>query len=101
MTFLVNIYAFTGFDKWARIEHMSDQIIQASEISDYVYCRRSWWLKRAQGHQPQNVPELEAGTRYHQVHGYMVQRAQRARLLAYALLGIALATALAWWVGVF
>lgn len=80
---------------------MSEKIIQASEISDYVYCRRSWWLKRTQGYQIENVRELEAGTRYHQVHGHMVQRAQRARLLAYALVGIALATALAWWVGVF
>ena len=80
---------------------MSDQIIQASEISDYVYCRRSWWLKRVHGYQPENKQALEAGTNYHRVHGYMVQRAQKARLLAYALVGIALVTALAWWIGVF
>lgn len=77
-------------DKSVKIEHMSDDIIRVSEINDYLYCRRSWWLKRVQGHQPENEAELEAGTNHHRVHGYMVQRAQRARLLAYALAGIAL-----------
>ncbi len=76
-------------------------MIQASEISDYVYCRRSWWLKRTRGAQPENEHALTQGTNYHQVHGYMVQRAQRTRLLAYALVGIALMTALAWWIGLF
>lgn len=80
---------------------MSDNVIQASEISDYVYCRRAWWLKRVYGYKPQNRQALEAGTNYHQVHGYMVLRAQKVRLVAYALVGIALVTVLAWWIGAF
>ena len=84
----------------SKIERMSEKIIQASEISDYIYCRRAWWLKRIQGHRPENVRELTAGGDYHQVHGYMVERAQKVRLLAYALVGIALVTALIWWMGV-
>lgn len=65
---------------------MSYQWIKASEIGDYVYCRRAWWLKRTQGHQPANVRQLEAGTRHHQRHGRLVQRAVWSRRLAYALL---------------
>lgn len=90
---------FAPLDKSAKIEQMSDEIIRASEINDYLYCRRSWWLKRAQGYRPENEAELEAGTNHHRVHGYMVQRAQRARLLAYALAGIALMMAVVWWMG--
>lgn len=89
---------FTPSVQLDKIERMSDKIIQASEISDYIYCRRAWWLKRIHGHRPENVRELTAGSDYHQVHGYMVERAQKVRLLAYALLGIALMTALIWWI---
>ena len=30
-----------------KLEHMSDQLIRASEIAEYVYCHRAWWLRRA------------------------------------------------------
>ena len=72
--------------KICKIEHMSDQWIRASEISDYVYCSRSWWLKRVQGHRSQNVREMQQGTRYHQKHGRFLQQSIWAKRLAYALL---------------
>ncbi|MEM7114920.1 MAG: hypothetical protein AAF614_20960 [Chloroflexota bacterium] len=65
---------------------MSYQWIKASEIGDYVYCRRAWWLKRVQGNKPENVRELKAGTRHHQQHGRLVQRAIWTRRAAYVVL---------------
>lgn len=65
---------------------MSDHWIRASEVSDYVYCRRSWWLKRAKGVASANVRQIEQGNRFHQQHGRSVAQAIWARRLAYALL---------------
>jgi len=70
---------------------MSDKWIRASEISDYVYCRRAWWLKRVRGFSSQNVRELTAGTAYHRKHGQLVQRSIWARRLAYVVLFIVVA----------
>lgn len=65
---------------------MSYRWIRASEIGEYVYCRRAWWLRRAQGVETQNVRELRDGSKYHQQHGRLWQRAIWARRLAYAVL---------------
>jgi hypothetical protein len=69
-----------------KLEHMSEKWIKASEISGYVYCRRAWWLERVRGFASQNRPQLEAGRRYHQQHGRLVERSALARWLAYGLL---------------
>lgn len=61
---------------------MSDKIIRASEIGEYLYCNRAWWLRRVQGHASQNMHELAAGTAHHEAHGRMVQRANFTQKLA-------------------
>jgi hypothetical protein len=65
---------------------MSDKWIRASEISNYVYCRRAWWLQRMEGYASQNVRELEIGRRYHKSHGNTWLRSLWGRRLAYVLL---------------
>jgi CRISPR/Cas system-associated exonuclease Cas4 (RecB family) len=70
---------------------MSDNWVKASEISSYVYCRRSWWLKRKQGATSQNVRELQVGNRHHQEHGRLVWQSLWARRVAYALLFLVVA----------
>ena len=70
---------------------MSYKWIRASEISDYVYCRRSWWLRRMAGVRPENVRQLASGIQYHQQHGDGVLRAIWARRVAYALLFLVIA----------
>ena len=70
---------------------MSYHWIRASEISDYFYCRRAWWLKRVRGFASQNVHELAAGTRHHHQHGRLVQHSIWTRYLAYILLFIIVA----------
>ncbi len=75
---------------------MSDQTIRASEIGEYVYCHRSWWLRRVHGVRPHNVRALEAGTAYHEAHGRVVQRAVYVRKVAYLLLFTAVAVLTYW-----
>lgn len=70
---------------------MSYRWIKASEVVDYMYCRRAWWLQRTAELPSENVHELEAGSHYHQEHGRLVRRAVWARRLAYTLLFIVVA----------
>jgi hypothetical protein len=70
---------------------MSERWIRASELADYVYCRRAWWLRRVQGFASDNVRELTSGAHYHQQHGQVVRRAIWARRLAYLLIFITVA----------
>jgi len=69
-----------------KIEHMGEKWIRASEIADYMYCSRSWWLKRVQHHSSANVQEMKRGTRHHKEHGRSVQRSIWSQRLAYALI---------------
>ena len=70
---------------------MSYQWVRASEIADYVYCRRAWWLRRARGIEPLNQAQLRAGTQHHVRHGQLVQRSVWAMRLAYVVLFLAVA----------
>jgi CRISPR/Cas system-associated exonuclease Cas4 (RecB family) len=70
----------------SRIEHMSYKWIRASEISEYVYCRRAWWLKQTRGLQSGHTRQLQAGQRHHQRHGKRVRQVSWMRGLAYAML---------------
>lgn len=70
---------------------MSYQWIRASEIGEYVYCRRAWWLRRYQAAESQNIQELAAGTRHHRQHGRVVAQSVWARRLAYAAIFSAVA----------
>jgi CRISPR/Cas system-associated exonuclease Cas4 (RecB family) len=67
---------------------MSYQWIRASEIGEFLYCQRAWWLRRELGVHSQNVRELEAGRHYHEAHGRLVDRARYGRQAAIALLGL-------------
>jgi len=70
---------------------MSYPWIKASEIADYCYCRRGWWLRRMRGVAPVNVARLAAGTRHHERHGRLVQRSIWAQRVAYIALFCAVA----------
>ncbi len=70
---------------------MSDRWLRASEIPNYLYCRRAWWLKRMRQVKPQNVRELETGTRHHQTHGRVVWQSIWAKRTAVVVLLIVVA----------
>ena len=74
---------------FTRIEHMSYKWINASELAEYAYCRRAWWLRHVRGLKSANVRRMESGTAYHRRHGRRVQGVPWLRRLAYALIFIA------------
>ncbi len=70
------------------------RVIRASEIGEYVYCHRAWWLGRVQGVESANRAQLAAGIARHRAHGQMVRRASGLRRLAIVLLLAAIGLAL-------
>ena len=64
--------------------------IRASEIGEYVFCHRAWWLRHVQGYESANVRELAEGTATHAAHGRLVSAASGLRALAILLVVIAL-----------
>lgn len=60
-------------------------IIRASEIGQYVFCQRAWWLGTVKGYRPVNEAALDAGTQAHIRHGRRVAKSQRWQQVGYAL----------------
>jgi hypothetical protein len=51
-----------------------DQVIRASELGQYAFCAKAWWLGSVEGVPSANVRAMDAGTSAHEQHGQMVQR---------------------------
>jgi len=52
-------------------------IISASEVGEFTYCAKAWYLRRC-GEVPQG-PRLDAGASYHHKHATRVALADRMR----------------------
>ncbi len=46
--------------------------IRASEVGEYVYCARAWWMRRELGLEPAGSERRELGTALHSRHGRTV-----------------------------
>ena len=67
--------------------------VRASEMSEYTFCARAWWLRR-EGVTPTLGGERRAaGKDWHEQHGRSVERARRLRLVASLCVYAALAVA--------
>ena len=64
--------------------------IRASDIGNYLYCRRAWWYRR-QGVESENQAELAAGSQLHVQHGRGVLAAGLLQAAGYILLLAAIA----------
>ena len=69
-------------------------VISASEVGQFAYCRRAWWLARVAGLEPADPERLRFGQRAHARHGRAVRAALLGQRLAYALLAVGLAAGL-------
>jgi len=65
------------------------RVIRASEVGQYTYCARAWWLGQIQGLESANVREMAHGEQAHAAHGGLVAGYHRTRRLAYVLLLLA------------
>ena len=68
----------------------NDDIIRASELGEYVYCARAWWLRRVQGVPSRNLAALHSGQQAHDRHGRSVASFRTQRRLALLLCALAL-----------
>lgn len=69
-------------------ENSNRRTIRASEIGEYVFCHRAWWLHQIQGVESANRDLMNAGTLHHQAHGHAVIRSnvlQRAAVIFFVV----------------
>jgi len=89
----------TGYPRqtWEEVGSRVDRPdITASEVADYAFCARSWWLKRVCGVEADGE-RLEVGLQAHEAAGALLGSAARAErvvtwlIWALVVLGIAMA----------
>jgi CRISPR/Cas system-associated exonuclease Cas4 (RecB family) len=73
-----------------------DPIVRASELSQYAFCARAWWLGRVKGYRSSNLAAMQQGEAQHRAHGRAVEGYHRLRWLAAALLVLAGVLIVAW-----
>ena len=73
-----------------------DHIVRASEVGQYAYCARAWWLGHVQGIPSAHQREMTAGRVAHRRHGRRVRATARLARLAYVLLTLAVLAAIIW-----
>jgi CRISPR/Cas system-associated exonuclease Cas4 (RecB family) len=72
------------------MKETADRIIRASEIGQYIFCARAWWLGAVEGVPSAHREEMDAGESAHRQHGRRVRAAVILSRLAWALLALAL-----------
>ena len=61
-------------------------IFRASELAEYVYCRRAWWVRRVQEISLPDSPELQYGVSVHADHNNRVDYAIGLQYCGYLLI---------------
>ncbi len=71
----------------------SRRLIRASEIGQYAFCARAWWLSQVQKQASSHAQEMAAGDQAHAIHGGWVHDAEQLRWMAGAFFVLALIVA--------
>lgn len=64
--------------------------IRASEVGEYTFCARAWWLRRVLGLEPAGHERRELGTGLHHRHGRTVAASNTLLALAAAIALVAI-----------
>ena len=64
--------------------------IRASEVGEYVFCARAWWLRREGVEPARGADARAAGAAWHTAHGRALTRARRLRAAAVISASLAL-----------
>jgi hypothetical protein len=78
-----------------RREDGQDIVIRASELGQYAFCARAWWLGQVLGYRSTNLAAMRQGDVEHEAHGSQVVRYQRLQRLGFLLILLAAATLIA------
>jgi CRISPR/Cas system-associated exonuclease Cas4 (RecB family) len=70
--------------------------VTASQVGQYAFCARAWWLATVEKREPAHQARLEIGQVVHERHGWDVTLARTGRRLA-IVLALACVLALAAW----
>lgn len=70
--------------------------LNASEIGQYAFCARAWWLNMVKKLEPVNVAELARGIAAHERHGWQVSLARSLNKVAIAMFGGGVLAVLIW-----
>ncbi|MFV9507013.1 MAG: hypothetical protein AB4911_20885 [Oscillochloridaceae bacterium umkhey_bin13] len=65
-------------------------MIRASEVGEYVFCARAWWLRRVAGEEPAGAERRAQGTSLHARHGRSLRLGRAILWLGLALFVIGL-----------
>lgn len=73
------------------VSKQRSNVIRASEIGEYVYCARSWWLRRVAGWEPAGRERREHGSMLHRRHNQAVAGSRALLIVAGMLVLLAVA----------
>jgi len=65
-------------------------LVKASELAEYGFCHRSWWLRNVKQFTPDNRANLARGQQAHTRNERQVQLVNRWRQVSFVLFGIGL-----------
>jgi len=68
-----------------------DHVIRASELGQYTFCAKAWWLGSVEGVPSANVREMDAGHSAHEQHGRTVLLSAWLGRVGMAMVGLGLA----------
>jgi hypothetical protein len=71
------------------LDHPTTPVIKASELAEFDYCRRAWWLRHVRLVTPPPVtPAIRRGQTHHTSHYGQVHATILWQRVAYLLLGV-------------